>query len=103
MPPVQDSNSGLAALATFLYRRQPTLCTFLDQGRQAPGTQGYQPLVQDGNSGLAALGTFLYRRQPAFSGPISGGQQDEGLGVVHHVQGEHHQTYWLHQYHNAST
>ena len=33
---------------------------------------------------------------------ISGGQQEEGHGVVHHVQGEHHQSYWLHQYQNAS-
>ena len=24
---------------------------------------------------------------------ISGGQREEGHGVVHHVQGEHHQTY----------
>ena len=23
----------------------------------------------------------------------TGGQQEEGHGVVHHVQGEHHQTY----------
>ena len=30
------------------------------------------------------------------------GQQEEGHGVVHHVQGEHHQTYVLHQYQNAS-
>ena len=29
---------------------------------------------------------------------ISGGQQEEGNGVVHHVQGEHHQTYLLHQH-----
>ena len=27
---------------------------------------------------------------------ISGGQQEEGHSVVHHVQGEHHQTYLLH-------
>ena len=27
---------------------------------------------------------------------ISGGQRVEGYGVVHHVQGEHHQTYLLH-------
>ena len=33
---------------------------------------------------------------------ISGGQQDEGHGVVHHVQGEHHQTYFLHHYQNDS-
>ena len=24
---------------------------------------------------------------------ISGGQREEGHGVVHHAQGEHHQTY----------
>ena len=33
---------------------------------------------------------------------ISGGQQEEGHGVVHHVQGEHHQTCLLHYYQNAS-
>ena len=33
---------------------------------------------------------------------ISGGQREEGHGVVHHVQGEHHQTYLLHHYQNAS-
>ena len=33
---------------------------------------------------------------------ISGGQQEEGHGVVHHVQGEHHQTNLLHPYQNAS-
>ena len=33
---------------------------------------------------------------------ISGGQREEGHGVVHHVQGEHHQTYLLHHYKNAS-
>ena len=33
---------------------------------------------------------------------ISVGQQEEGHGVVHHVQGEHHQTYLLHHYQNAS-
>ena len=32
---------------------------------------------------------------------ISVGQQEEGHGVVHHVQGEHHQTYLLHHYQNA--
>ena len=32
---------------------------------------------------------------------ISGGRE-EGHGVVHHVQGEHHQTYLLHHYQNAS-
>ena len=31
-----------------------------------------------------------------------GGQQEEGHGVVYHVQGEHHQSYLLHQYQNAS-
>ena len=33
---------------------------------------------------------------------ISGEQQAEGHGVVHHDQGEHHQTYLLHHYQNAS-
>ena len=33
---------------------------------------------------------------------ISGGQQEEGHGVVHQVQGEHHQSYLLHHYQNAS-
>ena len=33
---------------------------------------------------------------------IPGGQREEGHGVVHHVQGEHHQTYLLHHYQNAS-
>ena len=33
---------------------------------------------------------------------ISGGHQEEGHRVVHHVQGEHHQTYLLHHYQNAS-
>ena len=33
---------------------------------------------------------------------ISGGQREEGHGEVHHVQGEHHQTYLLHHYQNAS-
>ena len=33
---------------------------------------------------------------------ISGGQQEEGLGVVHQVQEEHHQTYLLHHYQNAT-
>ena len=33
---------------------------------------------------------------------ISGGQGEEGHGVVHHVQGEHHKTYLLHRYQNAS-
>ena len=32
----------------------------------------------------------------------SGGQQEKGHGVVHHVQGEHHQSYLLHHYQNAS-
>ena len=32
---------------------------------------------------------------------ISGGQREEGHGVVYHVQGEHHQTYLLHHYQNA--
>ena len=31
-----------------------------------------------------------------------GGHREEGHGVVHHVQGEHHQTYLLHHYQNAS-
>ena len=31
----------------------------------------------------------------------TGGQQEEGHGVVHHVQGEHHQSYLLHHYQNA--
>ena len=56
---------GRPALGTFLCPGRSALCTFLDQGQPAPGTQGYQPWVQDGNSGLTALGTFLYRRQPA--------------------------------------
>ena len=33
---------------------------------------------------------------------ISGGQREEGHGVVHHVQWEHHQSYLLHHYKNAS-
>ena len=33
---------------------------------------------------------------------ISGGQREAGHGVVHHVQEEHHQTYLLHHYQNAS-
>ena len=33
---------------------------------------------------------------------ILGGQQEEGHGVVHHVQLEHHQSYLLHHYQNAS-
>ena len=33
---------------------------------------------------------------------ISGGQREEGHWVVQHVQGEHHQTYLLHHYQNAS-
>ena len=33
---------------------------------------------------------------------ISGGQQEEGHGVVHRVQWEHHQSYLLHHYQNAS-
>ena len=32
----------------------------------------------------------------------SDGQQEEGHGVVHHVQGEHHQTSILHLFQNAS-
>ena len=30
------------------------------------------------------------------------GQKEGEHGVVHHVQGEHHQTYLLHHYQNAS-
>ena len=33
---------------------------------------------------------------------FSGGQQEEGYGVVHHVQWEHYQSYFLHHYQNAS-
>ena len=33
---------------------------------------------------------------------MSGGQREEGHAIVHHVQGEHHQTYMLHRYQNAS-
>ena len=33
---------------------------------------------------------------------ISEGQREEGHGVVHHVHGEHNQTYLLHYYQNAS-
>ena len=33
---------------------------------------------------------------------ISGGQQQEGHGVVHHVQSEHHQSYLLQHYQIAS-
>ena len=33
---------------------------------------------------------------------ITGAQQEEGHGVVHHVQWEHHQSYLLHHYQNAS-
>ena len=33
---------------------------------------------------------------------IPAGQQAEGHGVVHHGQGEHHETYLLHNYQNAS-
>ena len=32
----------------------------------------------------------------------SGGQREEGHGIVHHVQCEHHQSYLLHHYRNAS-
>ena len=32
---------------------------------------------------------------------ITGAQQEEGHGVVHHVQWEHHQSYLLHPYQNA--
>ena len=32
----------------------------------------------------------------------AGGQLKKGHGVVHHVQEEHHQTYLLHHYQNAS-
>ena len=33
---------------------------------------------------------------------IPAGQQEEGHGVVHHGQEEHHQPYLLHHYQNAS-
>ena len=33
---------------------------------------------------------------------ISGEQQEEGHRVVHQVQEEHHQTYLLHHYQNAT-
>ena len=33
---------------------------------------------------------------------ISARQREEGHWGVHHVQGEHHQTYLLHHYQNAS-
>ena len=33
---------------------------------------------------------------------ISGGQQEEGHGVVYHVQLEHYQSFLLHHYQNAS-
>ena len=33
---------------------------------------------------------------------ISGGQQEKGHGVVHHVQGEQHQSYLLQHYQKAS-
>ena len=33
---------------------------------------------------------------------ISGGQREVGHGVVHHVQWEHHQSYLVHPYQNAS-
>ena len=33
---------------------------------------------------------------------ILGGKQEEGHGVVHQVQEEHHQTYLLHYYQNAN-
>ena len=32
---------------------------------------------------------------------ISGGQQEEGQGVVHHLQREHHQAYLMHYFQNA--
>ena len=32
----------------------------------------------------------------------SGGQREEGHGVVHHVQGEHHQSSLLDHYKNAN-
>ena len=31
---------------------------------------------------------------------MSGEQREEGHTLVHHVQGEHHQTYLLHHYQN---
>ena len=31
-----------------------------------------------------------------------GGQQEEGQGIDHHIQYEHHQSYLLHHYQNAS-
>ena len=37
-----------------------------------------------------------------YSKKISGGQLEEGQGVVHHVQWEHHQSYLLHHYQNES-
>ena len=39
---------------------------------------------------------------PSPAKQISGGQREEGHGVVHHVQGEHHQTYLVHYYQNTS-
>ena len=33
---------------------------------------------------------------------VSGGQQEEGHGVVHHVKGEHHQSSLLDHYKNAN-
>ena len=38
---LQDGNSGLAALGTFLDPGLPALCTFLDQGLSALGTKMY--------------------------------------------------------------
>merc|ERR1712051_1003814 len=58
---------GWAASITEIY-----LCTFLDQGRKAPGTQGYQPSVQHGNSELVALryiSVMEAARPMYFSGP----------------------------------
>ena len=31
-----------------------------------------------------------------------GGQREEGHGVVHHIQREHHQSYLMHHYQNAN-
>ena len=38
---------------------------------------------------------------PVCQQKISCGQQEEGLGVVHHLQREHHQYYLMHHYLNA--
>ena len=56
---------------------------------------------------LSSPGPKPQTQKPKTKGPwadtkISGVQREEGHGVVHHVQWEHHQSYLLHHYRNAS-